>query len=244
VSVPARAAVLIFAFLCVVGVGVFVAYYYIGSGSTQLPPMVHYTATNGQVSVTLQEDPSNNSATRPNWVTYYTFNPATSQWEHTTLFSVPENSRVNVTIYGYDGCTPLRNNFWGLVQGTIGGTETVQEYSKNNTPLGGPVTESYINSWSNCTVGHTFTMPSLGISVPDASPNAENSLKYLCGTPPCTPSSGGAYATTKFSFMSPDQTGTYRWQCVIPCGGGYIDGNGGPMQTLGWMAGFMYVRSS
>ena len=28
---------------------------------------------------------------------------------------------MNMTIYGYDGCTPLRNNFWSRVQGTDGG---------------------------------------------------------------------------------------------------------------------------
>jgi hypothetical protein len=244
VSVPARAAALIVAFLIVVGLGVFVGYYYIGSASTQLPPTVHYSASGGQVNVVLQEDPGNDSATRPDWVTYYTQDPSTKQWLHTTLFSVPANTKVNVTIYGYDGCTPLRNSFWGLIQGTIGNTVTVQQYSKNNTPLGGPATESVINSWSNCNVGHTFAIPDLGLYVPVASPNANNSLNNLCGTPPCTPASGGAYALETFSFMSPSQTGSYRWQCLIPCGGGFLDGNGGPMQTLGWMAGFMYVVSS
>jgi hypothetical protein len=41
--------------------------------------------------------------------------------------------------------------------------------------------------------------------------------------------------------MAPTQGGVYRWQCLIPCGGGYIDGNSGPMQTLGWMMGNMDV---
>ncbi|MBV9092484.1 MAG: hypothetical protein JO132_01200 [Streptosporangiaceae bacterium] len=243
-SVPARAAALIVAFLAVVGLGVFVAYYYIGSASTQLPPTVHYTASGGQVNVVLQEDPQNDSATRPDWVTYYTQDPATKKWEHTTLFSVPANTKVNVTIYGYDGCTALRNNYFSQVQGTLGGTVTVQQYNKDNKALGGPRTESLLNSWANCNVAHTFAIPSLGIYVPVASPNANNSVNNLCGTSPCTPSSGGAYAVETFSFMSPPLTGSYRWQCLIPCGGGYIDGNGGPMQTLGWMAGFMNVVAS
>ena len=84
----------------------------------------------------------------------------------------------------------------------------------------------------------------MGIYVPVASPNANNSVNNLCGTPPCTPTSGGAYSLETFSFMSPSQTGSYRWQCLVPCGGGYLDGNGGPMQTLGWMAGFVNVVSS
>ena len=240
-SVPARAAVLIVAFLAVVGLGIFVAVYYIGSATTQLP-IVHYTASNGQTNVVLQEDPQNDSATRPDWVTYYTQDPTTKQWLHTTLFSVPANTRVNVTIYGYDGCTPLRNNFWSVVQGTIGNTVTVQQFSKNNTPLGSAQSTSVINSWSDCNIGHTFAIPGMNIYVPVASPNALNSANNLCSSSPCT-TSGNPYALETFSFMSPSRTGTYRWQCLIPCGGGYIDGNSGPMQTLGWMMGEMDVVS-
>jgi len=162
---------------------------------------------------------------------------------HTTLFSVPANTKVNVTIYGYDGCTPLRNNFWSVVQGTIGNTVTVQQFSKNNTPLGSAQSTSVINSWSDCNIGHTFAIPGMNIYVPVASPNALNSANNLCSSSPCTPTSGGAYALETFSFMSPSHTGTYRWQCLIPCGGGYIDGNSGPMQTLGWMMGEMDVVS-
>ena len=241
-SVPARAAVLIVAFLAVVGLGIFVAVYYIGSATTQLP-IVHYTASNGQTNVVLQEDPQNDSATRPDWVTYYTQDPTTKQWLHTTLFSVPANTKVNVTIYGYDGCTPLRNNYWSQVQGVTGNTVTVQQFSKNNTPLGSAQSTSVINSWSDCNVGHTFAIPGMNIYVPVASPNALNSANNLCSSSPCTPTSGGAYALETFSFMSPSHTGTYRWQCLIPCGGGYIDGNSGPMQTLGWMMGEMDVVS-
>jgi len=243
VSVPVRAAALTAAFLIVVGLGVFVGYYYIGSATTQLQT-IHYAASGGQVNVMLQEDPQNDSATTPDWVTYYTQDPTTKQWVHTTLFSVPANTKVNVTIYGYDGCTPLRNNYWSQVQGVIGNTVTVQQFSKNNTPLGPAQPESFINSWSACNVGHTFAIPELGLYVPVASPNANDSVNNLCGSSPCTPTSGGAYSLETFSFMSPSQTGSYRWQCLVPCGGGFLNGNGGPMQTLGWMAGFMDVVSS
>ena len=241
-SVTARAAVLIVAFLCVVGVVVFAAVYYVGSAS-QLPT-VAYKASGGHVHVVLQEDPGNNSTTRPAWVTYYTQDPTTKQWLHTTLFSVPADTRVDVTIYGYDGCTPLRNNYWSKVQGTLGNVVRVQQFDKNNHPLGSPVTTGLINSWADCNVGHTFAIPDLGVYVPVPSPNAENSVNNLCGTFPCTPTSGGAYAVETFSFMSPSKTGSYRWQCLIPCGGGFLNGNGGPMQTLGFMAGFMDVVST
>jgi hypothetical protein len=242
VSVVARAAALTAAFLVVVGVGIFVAVYYIGAGTTQLP-IVHYTASGGQVNVVLQEDPQNNSATKPDWVSYYTQDPVSRQWVHTTLFSVPENTKVNMTIYGYDGCTPLRNNFFSQVQGTLGGTVTVSQFDQKGKEYVTNDTTSVINSWSDCNVGHTFAIPSLGVFVPVASPNAQLSANNLCSSSPCT-TSGNPYSLETFSFMTPSHGGTFRWQCLIPCGGGYIDGNGGPMQTLGWMMGEMDVVAS
>jgi hypothetical protein len=236
VSVPARAAALAVAVAAVVGIGIFVALYYIG-GKDSLPN-VHYTASNGQVNVVLQEDAQNTVSSRPDWVSYFVQDPNTHKWEHTTLFSVPENTKVNVTLYGYDGCTPLRNNYWSQVQGTIGGTVNVQQFNKGK-PLGPTRTVSAINSWSHCSVGHTFAIPSLGLFVPVGSPNASASL---CSSSPCTPSSG-PYTLQKFSFYSPSHTGTFRWQCFVPCGGGFIDGNSGPMQTLGYMMGQMQVVS-
>jgi hypothetical protein len=241
VSVPARAAALLAALAAVGGLIAFVIVYYIAGASSL--PVITFPEVNGVVHVVLQEDPQNNSATQPDWVTYYTQDPKTGSWVHTTLFTVPENAKVDVTIYGYDGCTALRNNFWGEVQGVDGDTVTVQQYDKNNKPLGGPKTESVINSWSNCNVGHTFAIPGMGLYVPVASPNANNSANNLCSTSPCTPTSGGAYAEETFSFTSPSHSGVFRWQCLVPCGGGYLDGNSGPMQTLGWMAGEMDVVS-
>jgi hypothetical protein len=242
VSVPARVAALTVAFLIVAALGVFTSLYYIGSATTQLTT-VHYSASGGQVDVVLQEDPQNDSATRPDWVTYYTQDPSNKNWVHTTLFSVPAHTKVNVTIYGYDGCTPLRNNYFSQVQGTIGGTVTVSQFNPKGKEYVTNDTTSVINSWANCNVGHTFAIPALGIYVPVASPNAQDSANNLCGTSPCTPS-GNPYALETFSFISPSQPGAFRWQCLIPCGGGFLDGNGGPMQTLGWMAGFMYVVAS
>jgi hypothetical protein len=232
--VPARAAALLAAVAVVVGLGVFVAVYYIGGASSL--PTVRYTASGGQVNVVLQEDPQNDSASKPDWVSYYVQDPGSRQWVHTTLFSVPASTRVNMTIYGYDGCTPLRNNYWSQVEGTTGGTVNVQQFNKDK-PLGPAKDVSVINAWAHCSVGHTFAIPELGLFVPVSSPNASATL---CSSSPCTPSSG-PYSVEKFSFMTPSQGGVFRWQCFIPCGGGYVDGNGGPMQTLGYMMGEMDV---
>jgi hypothetical protein len=159
------------------------------------------------------------------------------------LFSVPANTKVNVTLYGYDGCTPLRNNYFSQVQGTIGNTVTLSQFDQHGKEYVADKTTSVINSWSDCNVGHTFAIPGLSLYVPVATPNAQLSANNLCSSSPCTPG-GNPYAKETFSFMSPAHGGVFRWQCLVPCGGGYIDGNGGPMQTLGYMMGEMDVVSS
>ena len=117
-SLPVRIAALLVAFAAVVvGAAFIVVHYFLGS-----PPTVSFNASGAVTNVVLQEDPQNNSvSSRPDWVSYFVQNPATKQWVHTTLFSVPKGTTVHMTILGYDGCTPLRNNFWSQVQGTIGG---------------------------------------------------------------------------------------------------------------------------
>jgi hypothetical protein len=226
----------------VIGLGVFAALYYIGG--TSALPVVHFTASSsGVVNVVLQEDPQNNSSSKPDWVSYYVQDPTTGDWEHTTLFSVPANSLIHVTIFGFDGCTPLRNNYWSQVQGTIGGTVTVSQFDQKGKEYVTDNTTSVINSYSNCNVGHTFAIPTLGVYVPVASPNANLSANNLCSSSPCT-TSGNPYSEETFEFRSPATGGQYRWQCLVPCGGGYVDGNGGPMQTLGYMMGEMDVVNS
>jgi hypothetical protein len=224
---PARVVTLLVAFLAVVaGAAFIVIHYFLAS-----PPTVDYSAgvkadSGATVHVVLQEDPQNTVSSHPDWVSYFVQNPKTGQWVHTTLFKVPAGSRIDMTIYGYDGCTPLRNQYFGRVTGTIGGVINVD---------GKPVTQ--INSWSGCNVGHTFSIPGINLNVPMASPGLTASL---CGTSPCT---SGPKKTVTFSFDTPKKTGDYFWQCRVPCGGGFIDGFGGPMQTFGFMTGNMEVVS-
>ena len=226
-SLPARVVTLVLAFLAVAAVAVFVVVHYFLGG----PPTVDYTSdvtadTGATVHVVMQEDPQNTVSTHPDWVSYFIQNPKTHAWIHTTLFKVPAGSKIDMTIYGYDGCTPLRNQVFGEVTGTIGGVEDV-----NGKPV------KVINSWSGCNVGHTFSIPTLNINAPMKSPGL---TANLCGTSPCT---SGPHETMTFSFMSPRTTGEYFWQCRVPCGGGFIDGFGGPMQTIGFMTGNMEVVS-
>jgi hypothetical protein len=235
VSLPVRITALLVAFAAVVVGAAFIVVHYIIAS----PPTVTYNASGGVTNVVLQEDPQNNSASQPQWVSYFVQDPSTKQWVHTTLFSIPKGGTVHVTILGYDGCTPLRNNYWSQVQGTIGGTVNLSIVNNKGvaTP---PRNVSVINGWGGCTVGHTFAIPALRLFIPVASPNAYDSANNLCGVSPCT---SGPHSVESFSFKAPLHGGTFRWQCFVPCGGGYIDGNGGPMQTIGYMTGNMEVRA-
>ena len=201
-SLPVRIATLLVAFAAVVvGAAFIVIHYFLGS-----PPTVSFNASGSVTNVVLQEDPQNNSSSQPQWVSYFVQDPNTKQWVHTTLFSVPKGTTVHMTILGYDGCTPPRNNFWSQIQGTIGGTATVSVV--NNKGVATPTRSvSVINSWGGCTVGHTFAIPSLHLFVPVASPNALDSANNLCGVSPCT---SGPHSVMSFSFKVPDFGAIFR----------------------------------
>lgn len=235
-SVPVRIVTLLVAFAAVVVGAAFVVVHYIAGGA----PTVQYSASGNTVNVMLQEDPQNNDPANPDWVSYYVQDPQTKKWVHTTLFSVPAHKLIHVTILGYDGCTPPRNNYWTQVQGTAGNTVTVQQFANTGKPLGSARTVSQINGWAHCAVGHTFAIPALHVYVPVASPSTALFNKEPCGDSPCVE---GPYAQESFSFMSPSKPGYFRWQCFVPCGGGFLDGNGGPMQTIGYMMGQMEVKA-
>jgi heme/copper-type cytochrome/quinol oxidase subunit 2 len=187
------------------------------------PPTVDFTAdSSGQVNVTLQSVGTYGSSPHPTWVSYLVESPQ-GQWVHTTVFQVPQHVRVNVTIINYDSGSPLRNQQLGQVSGTL-------------ALLNGKHFR-VIDSNSGNGVAHTFSIPSLGVNVPLY---ANNSNANLCGAAPCTTSS--PHQVIQFSFTSPGP-GSYRWQCFVPCGLGFLYGNGGPMSTLGYMGGFVQVAS-
>ena len=50
-----------------------------------------------------------------------------------------------------------------------------------------------------------------------------------------------AHRTIQFTFHT-GKAGHFRWQCFVPCAAGWIDGFGGPMQTIGYMDGFIDVQ--
>jgi len=192
--------------------------------------------SSGAVNVTLQSVGSIGTEPHPTWVSYLTQSPA-GNWEHTTIWQVPAHTRVNVTIYQYDSGSPLRNQQLGQVTGTIGDTATLTrcDAGASQASCGAPKSFSVNDSNVGNGVAHTFSIPSIGVSVPLAGVNGNDTL---CGVAPCQ--TGSPHNIITFSFISPGP-GTYSWQCFVPCGLGWLYGNGGPMGTLGYMGGFMKV---
>ncbi|HUA11510.1 MAG TPA: hypothetical protein VMA83_05860 [Solirubrobacteraceae bacterium] len=160
----------------------------------------------------------------PDWVSYLV--RSHGEWVHTTIWQVPAHTLIHVTIYQYDSESGLRNPYLGQVQGTIGGVMT----------LNGKV----VNQINPDSAAHSFAIPSMGVFVPLEGVNEEEAEKKhdFCEEAPCELSQ--AHNTISFSFRT-GAPGHYRWQCFVPCGAGYTFGNGGPMSTLGYMGGFLYV---
>ncbi|OYV59119.1 MAG: hypothetical protein B7Z69_08035 [Actinobacteria bacterium 21-73-9] len=176
------------------------------------------------VNMTIQTVGSIGYGNHPTWVSYLVKTPQ-GKWIQDTTWQLPANTQINVTVLQYDSGSPLRNQEFGQVTGTTGNVAT----------LNGTSYSSY-NSNAGNGVGHTFTVPSLGLSVPLVGVNGNLSL---CGVAPCSVKQ--PHNTITFSFKTPAKTGEYHWQCFVPCGLGYLYGNGGPMSTQGFMGGFLDV---
>jgi hypothetical protein len=158
----------------------------------------------------------------PSWVSYYAVDSGDQHWQHKTTFVLPAHTLVHVTVYQFDGQSGLRNGFLSQAQGVVGGTFT----------LNGKTTQAI----DPATASHVFAIPAMGVSVPLY--GVPDDAKNQCANAPCPLST--AHATITFSFRTPGK-GLYRWQCFVPCAAGFIQGFGGPMQTVGYMDGFIKV---
>jgi hypothetical protein len=155
------------------------------------------------------------------WVSYLIQNPQ-GEWVHSTIFKVPAHSLVHVTVYQFDGDSGLRNPFLSQVHGTVGNTMRV-----NGKPMRSIDPEE---------ASHTFAVPQIGLivpllGVPEEAPNQ-------CEEGPCSLSQ--AHQTITFTIHTRGP-GRFRWQCFVPCAAGFLAGFGGPMQTIGYMDGFLQV---
>src|SRR5919106_6845870 len=158
---------------------------------------------------------------RSTWVSYLARRDD-GEWVHSTHLKVPANALVRVTIHQYDTGTGLRNPFFARPQGTTDGVMHL-----DGRPV--DVIDPDLTS-------HTFAIPQLGVFVP--LPGVPDNAPNHCAAAPCTLAE--AHRTIKFSFRTGKQ-GRYRWQCFVPCAAGFIAGFGGPMQTFGYMDGYVDV---
>lgn len=157
----------------------------------------------------------------PPWVSYLVKDDQ-GNWVHSTEFKVPANSIVHFTVYQFDGESGLRNPFLSQVQGTVGDTMTVDGKLMGSIP---PDEAS-----------HTFAVPQLNLIVP--LPGVHEDAENQCEDGPCNLSQ--AHRTITFTIHTGDP-GRFRWQCFVPCAAGFLAGFGGPMQTIGYMDGFLRV---
>jgi hypothetical protein len=210
----------------VVALGALIALY-VADWATSFPKQVvaqSAPANSGGANLTLETVASigkKDSPTHPAWVSYLV--RTGGKWVHSTDFTLPANSLVHVTIYQFDTPTGLRNPFLSQVQGTEGGVANID---------GKPT-----NAIEPEEASHTFAVPELGVFVP--LPGVPEGGKHPCEEAPCEPSVMD-HRTITFSFRTHGK-GRFRWQCFVPCGAGWYFGNGGPMQTLGYMDGFIDV---
>jgi hypothetical protein len=169
------------------------------SATLQGRPVVDFTLTT--VAAVGAEGDGDNE--HPNWVGYLP----------TTYLHVPAGAVVHMTIDQQDGQTGLRNEYFGLVRGTVNDEMTVNGKT--------------MSALDPTLAAHTFTIPDLGVSVP---------LEGVADNAPAN-----AQVVVQFDFVVPSTPGLFRWQCFVPCAAGTLYGNGGPMQTLGYMAGELQV---
>lgn len=139
---------------------------------------------------------------------------------------LPAHALITMTIENYDGSTPILNNFYAQVQGTVGGTETVNGKTVSSVDPG--------------SISHTFTIH----SIPDANQPWLYVSVPVVGVPDSVPTPDFGFPAhpniMKFSFVT-GGPGHYIWQCFDPCGYTY-DGFGGAMQTRGFMSGTVTVQ--
>jgi hypothetical protein len=196
---------------------------YIGLYLTNAPGSAKAAQAGGQVNLYLGTVPAAEGTDKhPSWVSYYAVDSRSGNWRHDTTFDLPAHTLVHVTIYNYDGQSGLRNPFISQAQGTVG----------NAYLLDGKPTQAI----GPDTASHIFAIPQIGVSVPVE--GVTDDAKNQCANAPCGLSQ--AHTTTSFTFRTPGP-GLYRWQCFVPCAAGFIAGWGGPMQTVGYMDGFIKV---
>jgi hypothetical protein len=163
-------------------------------------------AVNQAIAFPRPDDP------HPTWVSYLP----------TTVFKVPANAVVTISIDQEDGASGLRNPYWAKAQGIIGGSFHMTYFDDSGAPQAGD-----FSAIPPTTLAHSFAIPDLGVFMP---------LQGVNGSAPA-----GSHNEITFSFKT-GKAGIFRWQCFVPCGAGSIYGNGNAMSSFGYMQGMLVVQ--
>jgi hypothetical protein len=204
-------------------VGVLIGFYVtlLASGPTPYTVPAASAAGAKNVNLTLQTVAAvGKLAPNENWVSYLVREKGV--WHRSTVWTLPANTLVHVTVYNFDGKSGLRNPFLAQARGLVGSRFAID---------GKPV--SVINPDD---ASHTFAIPALGVIVPIM--GVDDNAPHQCDDAPCPMST--AHETITFTFRT-GKPGHYRWQCFVPCAAGFVYGFGGPMQTVGYMDGYVDV---
>ena len=195
---------------------------YITQWLTVSPPAVASAAPRqGETQLTLQTVASLGTAPHPEWVSYLVKDPH-GHWVHSTLLQRPGAFDRQ----GHD--LPVRHCHRPAqsVLGAAAGRRRQDDQPRRQDDL----------RLDPDLASHTFAIPDLGVTVPLA--GVADDAKNQCSVAPCTLAE--AHRTITFTFRT-GAPGRYRWQCFVPCGAGFLFGFGGPMQTVGYMDGFLIV---
>jgi hypothetical protein len=196
---------------------------YVGLYLTNVPGSAAAKPVAGGASLFLGTVPaSKGTDPHPSWVSYYVVDAKSEHWTHETTFNLPAHTLVHITVYQYDGQSGLRNPFISQATGTVGGG-----FLLNGKPT---------RAIDPDAASHVFAIPQWGVSVPLE--GVSDDAKNQCANAPCPLST--AHETISFTVRTPGP-GLYRWQCFVPCAAGFIQGWGGPMQTVGYMDGYIKI---
>ncbi len=213
--------------VAVAAVGVLIGLY-VASWATSFPqtvvvPATRTSAATGGAQLTLETVAAigpKYSPEHPDWVSYLI--RSHGQWVHSTIYTgagqLARSTSRSTSTTATAGCATRSSR---RSQGTVGGTMTVDGKT--------------VDAINPEEASHTFAVPELGVFVP--LPGVPEEAKNQCEFAPCE---GAAHHTITFSFRT-GKPGRYRWQCFVPCAAGFLYGTGGPMQTLGYMDGFLDV---
>jgi len=184
------------------------------------------------------------------WVTYCSGATGLGATGLATRLEVPPNSVITVVLKQYDSGTALINDYFGQVQGTIGGVAMLDGKPFSNVSDVSAISKTVKGHTFSSDPGHTFTIQS--------APNSPDPLFVsvpLIGVNSTAPANvnvaGNMYPTPNiisFQFKTGPAGITYLWHCYDPCGDTQYArkppfGFSGPMWTLGYMSGTVSVTN-